>query len=169
MKNQNQNSALRNLFVNSLKDLYWAEQALVNTLPKMAEASTSDVLKEALEDHLDETKGHVKRLEQVFALLNEQPATKKCEAMSGLIKEGEDLLSETREKTEVRDVAIIFACQKIEHYEIASYGSLRTVAKTMGLDDAAELLQETLEEESDADESLTRIAESYVNEEASME
>lgn len=160
-----QQSQLMKLFEDELKDIYWAEKALTKALPKMAKNATSPELVEALQNHLQETEGQIERLEQVFEILGKKASAKKCEAMAGLIKEGEEIMGDT-EKGAMRDAGIISAGQKVEHYEIASYGTLRTFAQVLGLDDAAELLEETLNEEKAADETLTGVAESAVNVEA---
>jgi ferritin-like metal-binding protein YciE len=163
------NSALHELFVNQLKDIMWAEKHLVKSLPKLVKAATSQELKEALQMHLEETEEQVSRLEQVFESIDEKVSSKKCEAMAGLVEEANDGVADTDEGTMVRDVAIIASAQKVEHYEIASYGTLRTLAQVMGHTDAEQLLSETLEEEKNADEKLTEIAEGFVNESASGE
>lgn len=162
-------SPLNDLFVNELKDIYWAEKAITKALTKMVKAATTPELKDAFENHLEETQEQIKRLEKVFSLMDMEASGKKCEAMAGLIEESESLMEETDEKSLVRDVALIVSAQKIEHYEISSYGSLRTLAKTLGEDEVAALLQATLDEESATDEKLTSIAEASVNEEASVE
>jgi ferritin-like metal-binding protein YciE len=151
-------SDLRETFIEELKDLYDAEKQLTKALPKMAKAAEHEELKEALETHLEETQGQIKRLEKVFELFDEQPKGKKCKAMEGLIEEGKDLIQE-----EEGDAAMICAAQKIEHYEIASYGSLISWARLLGEDEAADLLEETLGEEEQADEKLTDVAESTIN------
>lgn len=156
---------LRDLFIDELKDIYWSEKALVKAIPKMVKNATSEELVEALSGHLEETKQHVSRLEQVFSSINENAQAKKCEAMAGLIEEAEGLMEET-EVGVVRDAGIISAAQKVEHYEIATYGTLATFAKTLGEEEAAELLHETLLEEKTADEKLSEIAESSINAEA---
>ena len=161
-------SGLRELFINELKDIYWAEKALVKALPKMAKKATSEELVEAIEDHLAVTETHVERLEKVFDAIGEKAAAKKCEAMDGLIKESEEIMEETEEGV-VRDAGIISAAQKVEHYEIASYGTLVSFATTLGESEAAELLEQTLNEEKDADQTLTEIAESAINIEAAEE
>ena len=155
-------SQLMELFEDQLKDIYWAEKALVKALPKMAKNATSEELIEALDNHLKETEGQVSRLEQVFELIEKKAAAKKCDAMEGLIKEGESIMEECEEGP-LRDAGIISAGQKIEHYEISTYGTLRTFATTLGLTDAAELLDLTLEEEKAADETLTEVAVSVFN------
>lgn len=161
--------ALRELFVNELQDILWAEQYLVKNLPKLAKGATSEELRSAFEKHLEETEGHVQRLEQVFSVVGEKVKTKKCQAMDGLVKEAKELLEDTEDGTSTRDAALISAAQKVEHYEIASYGTLRTLASQLGLDEAASLLDETLSEEKKTDELLTQLAESSVNEKASRE
>lgn len=156
---------LRQLFEDELKDIYWAEKALTKAIPKMIKKATSEELIEALKDHLEVTKGHVVRCEKVFELLDKKPTAKKCEAMAGLTKEAEEIM-ESAEKGVVRDAGIISAAQKVEHYEIASYGTLCAFAKTLGENKVADLLAQTLSEEKDANDKLTEIAESSINEEA---
>lgn len=159
---------LKTLYVNELRDLYNAENQLVKALPKMAKAASSEELKEAFEKHLEQTKTHVERLEEVFEDLGEKPKGKTCQAMKGLIEEGSEILEEDGEES-VLDAGIIVAAQKVEHYEIASYGSVRTFAELLGKDKSAELLQTTLDEESEANEKLNELAEGIVNPEALME
>src|SRR6266498_2671796 len=159
---------LQKLYTEELRDLYNAENQLLKALPKMAKAASSEELKEAFEKHLEQTKGHVKRLEQVFQELDEKPQGKTCRAMKGLIEEGSEILEEDGE-TSVRDAGMIVAAQKVEHYEIAGYGSARTFAHLLGQNKAAELLQTTLDEESETNEILNKLAESVVNPEALME
>ena len=161
-------SALKELFIDEIKDIYWAEQHLAKALPKMIKGATSEDLKQTITDHLEQTKNHVTRLESAFESIGEKAKAVKCLAMEGLLKEAEELLSETDKGTEVRDVAIISAAQKVEHYEIASYGTLKTLATTLGYDEAADLFDQTLEEEKTADQLLTKVAES-VNEAAMTE
>jgi ferritin-like metal-binding protein YciE len=161
--------ALTELFKDSIMDIYWAENHLVKNLPKMIAAATSDKLKSTITDHLEQTKGHVSRLEKVFSLLGEDPLAKKCDAMEGLTKEGEGIIESTEEGTATRDVGIILASQKVEHYEIATYGGLTQLAKTLGLNDIANLLYQTLTEEKAADELLTDVAENEINYKASEE
>jgi len=156
---------LNDLFEDQLKDIYWAEKALVKALPKMIKNATSQELIDALEDHLAVTEEQVKRVEEVFASIDVKAEAKKCEAMTGLIKEGENIIESTT-KGVVRDAGIIAAAQKIEHYEIASYGTLCAFATTLGFNEAAALLEETLNEEKDADAGLTEIAVSSINLEA---
>lgn len=161
-------SKLMTLFENSLKDIYWAEKALLKALPKMAKKATAPELVDAIENHLTETEDQVSKVEQVFELLGKKATAKKCDAMEGLIKEAEGIMEETDEGA-MRDAGIIAAAQKVEHYEIASYGTLRTFARTLGLDDAAELLGEILEQEKTADEKLTEVAMSTINVQAAQE
>ena len=161
-------NTLQKLYTDELRDLYNAENQLLKALPKMAKAASSEELKEAFEQHLEQTKGHVKRLEQVFEELDEKPKGKTCRAMKGLIEEGSEILEEDGEKS-VRDAGIIVAAQKVEHYEIAGYGSVRTFAHLLGQNKAAELLQATLDEESETNEVLNRLAESVINPEAVRE
>jgi ferritin-like metal-binding protein YciE len=170
MKSTNKNtpierSLLMTLLEAELKDIYWAEKALAKALPKMAKSATSPDLHEAINDHLEETEGHVEKLELVFQLIGQRVAGKKCEAMEGLLAEGDTLLNET-EKGAQRDAAIISAAQKIEHYEIATYGTLCTFAKTLNLNEVADILGEILEEEKNADLLLTDLAVSTINLEA---
>ena len=161
-----QADGLRELFEDELKDIYWAEKALTKAIPKMIKNATSEELINALEEHLEVTKGHVARCEQVFELLGKPARAKKCEAMEGLTKEAEEIMESTAEGV-VRDAGIISAAQKVEHYEIASYGTLCAFAKTLGEDEVADLLEQTLNEEKEADETLSGIAESSINIEAS--
>jgi len=156
---------LRELFEDQLKDIYWAEKALTKALPKMAKNASSEELVAALTDHLAVTEEQVSRLEQVFESIGKKAQAKKCEAMEGLIKEGESIMEDTKEGP-VRDAGIISACQKVEHYEIASYGALAAFANLLGETEAAGLLEETLEEEKEADVTLSGIAESSINLEA---
>jgi len=153
---------LKDLFIDSLKDIYWAENALVGALPKMAANATSSGLKGTILEHLAVTRNQVARLEQIFELLGEKAEGKKCEAMAGLLKEGDSILEETMPGS-VRDAGIISASQKIEHYEIATYGTLAAFAKTLGENDAAKLLTQTLAEEKEADCLLNDAALNVVN------
>lgn len=150
------------LFVNELKDLYNAEQQLTRALPRMAKAASTPQLRKALEDHLEVTREQVRRLEQVFEEIGAPAKGKTCQAMKGLIEEGQELVKEGLE-SEVLDAGIIGAAQRVEHYEIAGYGTARTMAETLGHRKAVKLLEQTLKEEKAADEKLTRIAESIVN------
>ena len=160
---------LLDFFTDELKDIYWAEKHLVKTLPKMQKAATSQELQDALADHLEVTKTHVERLEQVFETLGEKPQAKKCDAMAGITEEGDGIIEETEEGTSTRDVGIILSAQKVEHYEIATYGGLAQLAVTLGQDEVASLLNQTLEEEKEADTLLTDIAENNINYEAAEE
>ncbi len=162
-------SMLQGFFIDELKDIYWAEKHLVKTLPKMQKAATSEKLKSAFGEHLEVTKKQVTRLEDVFSALGKKPQAKKCEAMAGITKEGEDIISETEKGTSTRDVGLILAAQKVEHYEIATYGGLCQLATTLGLSDISNKLGETLDEEKDADMSLTEIAEKSINYQAAEE
>ncbi|MEO7983393.1 MAG: ferritin-like domain-containing protein [Bacteroidota bacterium] len=157
------NSQLEKFFTDSLKDIYWAEKALTKALPKMQKAATTDELKNAIEDHISQTEGHVTRLEEVFGLFDQKPLAKKCDAMEGLIKEGESIIEETEDGSMTRDAAIIMAAQKVEHYEIATYGGMVQLAKTLGNEEAADILAQTLEEEKQTDQGLTDIAEGSIN------
>jgi ferritin-like metal-binding protein YciE len=162
-------SNLREFFVDQLKDIYWAEKKLVKTLPKLEEAATTEQLKNAFRNHLEQTREHVRRVESVFDMINEEADSTKCPAMAGIVDEGSDIIDETEENTAQRDVGLIFAGQKAEHYEIATYGGLITLAKVLGYNDVASTLHQTLEEEKEADELLTQIAENNVNYKASVE
>ncbi|CAN5501709.1 ferritin-like domain-containing protein [soil metagenome] len=164
-----QESALNELFIDELKDIYWAEKHLAKALPKMAKAATSGELRTAIENHLAETENHITRLEDAFASIDEKAVAKKCEAMAGLLKEGDEIVAETEKGSYTRDAGIISAAQKIEHYEIASYGTLKTLAGVLGYSAAAELLDATLQEEKKADSLLTQIAESGINTSGSTE
>jgi len=150
---------LRDLFVDELKDIYWAEKELTKAIPKMIKNATDEELKNALTGHLEETKNQVTRLEEVFSAIGEKAAAKKCEAMAGLIKEAEEVMEGT-EQGVVRDAGIISAGQKVEHYEIATYGTLASFAKTLGENEAVSLLEETLNEEKAADIKLSEISDS---------
>jgi ferritin-like metal-binding protein YciE len=157
--------SLENLFVHELKDLLSAEKQLVKALPKMAKGASSPKLRSAIQKHLEQTKGHVNRLEQIFEKLGKAPRAEHCKAMEGLIEEGSDLLEEEGSDT-VKDAALIGAAQRVEHYEIAAYGTARALAELLGLDKAVDLLQKTLDEEKQTDENLTKLAKSEVNLEA---
>lgn len=163
-----EDSALNELFVDELKDIYWAEKHLSKALPKMIKGATSEELKSTIQAHLTETENHIIRLEQVFKSIGEKAVAAKCEAMAGLLKEGEEIMSETEKDTLTRDVGIISAAQKVEHYEIASYGTLKTLAGVLGYNEAAGLLEETLAEEKNADFLLTQVAENAVNSQAKV-
>lgn len=159
---------LQKLYVEELRDVYNAENQLLKALPKMAKGASSEELRQGFEDHLEETREHVERLEEIFKALDEKPTGKTCKAMKGLIEEGSEILKEDGEDS-VLDAGIIAAAQKIEHYEIATYGTLRTWANLLGEDEAAELLQQTLDEEGDTDKRLNELAEEIVNPEALSE
>jgi ferritin-like metal-binding protein YciE len=162
-ENKSEETMLKELFVDELKDIYWAEKHLTKALPKMKKAATSEELASAFEEHLEVTQGHIQRLEQTFEMLNMAARAKKCEAMEGLVKEAEQVISELPKGTMVRDAGLIISGQKVEHYEIAAYGSLVQLAKTMGETEIADLLQMTLDEEKEADQMLTELAVSGIN------
>lgn len=163
------NSPLHKFFVSALKDIYYAENAILEALEKMQEAASSEDLKDAFEDHHLQTQKHVKRLEKVFKLIDETPEKKECKAIKGIIEEGEEIIKSTEEGTATRDVGLIIAAQKVEHYEIATYGGLAQLAITMGHHKAADLLERTLQEEEDTDADLTEIAETSINFDAEQE
>jgi len=169
MGRKESNSLLKQFFVDQLQDIYWAEKALVQELPKLQGATSTEELAEVITEHVTVTEEHVSRLEEIFEMMGEKAKAKKCEAMEGLIKEARSVVDETDEGTATRDAAIIMAAQKVEHYEIATYGSLVQLAKTIGMNDVAELLGQTLAEEKEADQVLTQIAESNINENAQDE
>ncbi len=150
-------SQLSKLFEDQLRDIYWAEKALTNALTKMAKKATSRDLVDVIENHLEETRAQITKLDSVFESIGKKPRGKKCEAMEGLIKEGEEIISETEEGA-MRDAGIIAAAQKVEHYEIATYGTLRTYAQLLGVEEAANILEEILDEEKAADVKLTEVA-----------
>lgn len=162
-------SGLKNLFIEELKDIFWAERHQAKALPEMTESATSVEMRNALELHLAETQTHISRLKQVFELIGKKAVGIKCEAMAGLLKETKTIMDDTEAGSLTRDAALISTAQKIEHYEIASYGTLRTLATTLKLKKAASLLEETLKEEKNNDTKLTQIAESFVNESAKSE
>lgn len=172
-KNQNpadDEGALHDLFTDLLKDIYWTEKMLVRKLPEVQESATSEALKKAIGEHYEVTRKQVQKVEQVFTSIGEDARSKKCEAMMGLVKEMEELISETDDETLTRDVAIIIAAQKVEHYEIASYGGMIAIAKVLGYQEAATLLNEIMEEEKEADAGLTAVAENKkINEMAASE
>ena len=153
---------LEDLYMDMLKDLYSAEKQLVKALPKMAKAANASDLQKAFQEHLKQTEGQVERIERIFSELEGSPRGKKCVGMEGLIAEGDEIMKEDAEP-DVLDAGLIAAAQKVEHYEIAGYGTARAWAQRLGYDSAARLLQQTLEEESMANEKLTQIAESHVN------
>lgn len=151
-------NSFEDLYIDQLRDLYDAENQLVKALPKMAEASTSEELRQGFEEHLEQTRNQIQRLEQIFERLGEKPKGKKCKGMEGIIKEGDEALAEDMQE-DTKDAAIIGAAQRVEHYEIAAYGTARTHADLLGHDEDASLLEETLEEEKETDEKLTELAE----------
>lgn len=157
--------SLRDLYLEQLKDLYSAETQLVDALPKMADAATAPELKNAFREHLSQTRQHVDRLEKIFLTLDDKPKGQTCEGMKGLIKEGEEMIK-TKGEPEVIDAGLIAAAQRVEHYEIAGYGTVRTYAELLGEQDAVRLLERTLQEEEETDEKLSQIAESRINQEA---
>ncbi len=163
------NTQLEKYFHDSIKDIYWAEKNLTKALPKMQKAATTEELKNAIGEHITQTEGHVERLEQVFEILGKKPQAKKCDAMEGIIKEGESIVEETEDGSMTRDVGIIMASQKVEHYEISTYGGLVQLAKVLGMYDAADILAETLAEEKQTDANLSEIAENNINWEAEQE
>lgn len=156
---------LHKLYVEQLKDIYSAETQLVEALPKMAKAASSEDLKQAFQSHLDETRGHVKRLEDIFQNLDYKPTGQKCKGMEGLIEEGDEMAGEDADE-DVRDAGLIAAAQRVEHYEIAAYGTVRTYAQALGRNDDVSILQQTLDEEYEADDKLTELAEGHINAEA---
>jgi ferritin-like metal-binding protein YciE len=160
---QSEETMLRELFVEELKDIYWAEKHLTKALPKMKKAATSEELAGAFEEHLAVTEKQIERVEQVFEMLDMTPRAKKCEAMDGLVKEAQNIIEEMPKGSAVIDAGLIIAGQKVEHYEIAAYGSLVQLAKTMGENEIADLLQQTLDEEKQADQLLTELAVSGIN------
>ncbi|MFZ6030173.1 MAG: ferritin-like domain-containing protein [Chloroflexota bacterium] len=162
MKIQN----LEELYVDVLKDLYDAEQQIMKALPKMAKAAHSTELRQGFEEHLTQTERQAARLEQIFSAMDTKPGGKKCIGMEGLIKEGEEIMKEAKKPSDVLDAGLIAAAQKVEHYEISGYGTARTYAQLLGESDAAELLQQTLEEEALTDEKLNQLAEGFINLEA---
>ena len=159
--------SLHDLYVMELKDLYNGEQQILKALPKMAENANSPELRAAFEDHLEQTRNHALRLEQIFQKLDEAPKGQKCKGMEGIIDEGEEMMDDVEDAPPaVADAALISAAQRVEHYEIAAYGTVSTYARRLGFEDHAQLLNETLQEEGAADKKLTNLAESYINEEA---
>jgi ferritin-like metal-binding protein YciE len=164
-----ENPEFHEFFVDELKDIYWAEKHLVKALPKMKKAATSPELAAAFDKHTSETETHIATLEKVFEALGEKASAKKCDAMAGILEEANGLIEDTEKGTMIRDCGLILGAQKVEHYEIATYGGLRTLAAAMGHDDVADLLQQTLDNEKATDEALTALAESIVNAEAVAE
>ncbi len=164
-----QSSLMEEFFVDSLKDIYWAEKHLLKALPKMEKAATTQQLKDSFVQHLETTRGQITRLEEAFEILGKKAQAKKCDAMEGLTKETEGVIEDTEAGSMTRDVALIMAAQKVEHYEIAAYGGLKQLAKTLGKTDLSDLMDQTLQEEKKADEMLTSIAENQINLEAASE
>lgn len=169
MDNKMKNSKFHQLFITELKDIYWAENELVKALGELERAATSEGLSMAFRKHRAQTQEHVNRLRNVFSILGENADGKICEAMKGLVKEAKEIISDTDADTMVRDAALIIAAQKVEHYEIAAYGSLATLARIMDHIEVEQILEATLQEEKTADADLTDLAESYINEQASGE
>lgn len=159
--------SLQKLYIEELRDLYNAEQQITKALPKMAKAASSPDLKQAFEDHQKQTEEHVHRLERIFEKLGESPKGKTCRGMEGIIREGEEMIQENADPS-VRDAALISAAQRVEHYEMAGYGTVRNYAKLLDHKDAAKLLQKTLDEEGATDKKLTKLAESGINVEATV-
>jgi ferritin-like metal-binding protein YciE len=160
-------NSLQDLFLDEIKDLLNAEKQIIGALPKMAKKATNPQLKSAFEEHLEQTKNHVTRLEQVFASIGEPVAGKTCKAMKGIMEEGKDILEEEGEPS-VLDAALIAAAQRVEHYEMAGYGCVRTYARILGYTEAEKLLQETLDEEAETDEKLSALAEKTINVQANQ-
>ncbi|MCX2574903.1 YciE/YciF ferroxidase family protein [Pedobacter sandarakinus] len=164
-----ENSEFHEFFVDELKDIYWAEKHLSKALPKMKKAATSESLIAAFDKHTGETEAHIATLEEIFSLLDEKAVAKKCDAMAGLLEEANGIIEETEKGTMIRDAGLILAAQKVEHYEIATYGTLRVFANNMGHTEIAELLNKTLENEKATDVALTEIAEGTINDQAAAE
>lgn len=164
-----EDSEFHKFFVDELKDIYWAEKHLSKALPKMKKAATSPELATAFDKHAVETQGHIDTLEQIFSLLEEKAVAKKCDAMAGLLEEADGIIEETEKGTMIRDAGLILAAQKVEHYEIATYGTLKVFAENMGHTEVADLLNQTLENEKATDVALTEIAEGFVNQDAASE
>jgi ferritin-like metal-binding protein YciE len=162
-------SALNELFIDELKDIYWAEKHLTKALANLAKKATTDELRSTIETHIEQTENQITRLDSVFESIGEKASAKKCEAMAGLIKESEEIVESTEDGSITRDAGIISACQKVEHYEIASYGTLKTLAGVLGYTEAVELLDATLQEEKQTDELLTQVAEGAINQSAKGE
>src|ERR1700722_16269899 len=163
-----QENTLKQLYIEELRDIYDAENQLIKALPKMAAAATSQELRTGFEEHLEQTKGHAQRLEKIFSALDEKPTGKKCKAMQGLVSEGSEMIKEDFEG-EVKDAGLISAAQRVEHYEIAAYGTVRTYASILGEEEAVSLLEKTLEEEKETDEKLTELAKGINAEAASSD
>lgn len=169
MTGKMKDSEFHQFFVDELKDIYWAEKHLVKALPKMQKAATSPELAAAFEKHTQETEMHISTLEQVFELLEEKAVAKKCDAMEGLLEEAKSIMEDTDSGTMIRDAGLILAAQKVEHYEIATYGTLRSFAQNMGHTQVVDLLQQTLDNEKETDVALTVVAENCINESAAAE
>lgn len=167
--NKMKKSEFHQFFLDELKDIYWAEKHLVKALPKLQKAATSEELKRAFEKHTIETQRHIETAEKVFQLLGEKATAKKCEAMEGLLEEANTIISDTEKGSMVRDAGLILAAQKVEHYEIATYGTLRTFAEKMNHSEITTLLQKTLDNEKETDVALTKIAVNSINEKANTE
>jgi ferritin-like metal-binding protein YciE len=161
-------NALKELYLDELRDIYSAEQQLTKALPKMAKAANSEELRSGFEEHLEQTKGHIQRLEQIFERLDEKPTGKKCKGMQGLIEEGQEMIKDDDLEDEARDAGLISAAQRVEHYEIAAYGTVRTFANILKDEEAVSLLESTLEEEKETDQKLTQLSE-HINLEAADE
>jgi ferritin-like metal-binding protein YciE len=164
-----EHSQLEKLFHDALKDIYWAEKHLTQELPKMQKVATSQELKDAIDEHTSQTGEHVDRLERVFEIMGKKPQAKKCDAMEGLTKEAHSVVDETEKGSMTRDAGIIMSAQKVEHYEISAYGSLASIATTLGMNEVADILHETLEEEKETDANLSSLAENNINLEAEQE
>ena len=160
---------LEDFFAGELKDIYWAENHLLKVLPKMSKNATSGQLKKAFDDHKKVTEGHVARLENIFELMGKKAQGKKCEAMAGITKEGDEIIDETAKGTETRDAGLVLAAKKVEHYEIATYAGLAAIARTLGKNNIAVILEQTLAEEKEADQTLSDLGRTKVNVEASKE
>ncbi|MCD7963014.1 MAG: ferritin-like domain-containing protein [Rikenellaceae bacterium] len=156
-------------FIDELKDIYWAEKHLEESLPKLADAATSEEVKDAFMKHARETEQHISMVEQVFRYMGEEPETKKCEAMEGLLKEAKTIISDTEKDSFTRDAGLILAAQKVEHYEIATYGTLRIFAGYMDQEEVVDVLTQILDNEKYTDVSLTKVTESFVNVKAAVE
>lgn len=162
-------NALKDFLVDELKDIYFAENEILKGLTKMKDAASSTKLKKAIDKHYNQTETQIVRLEEAFKLFDEKPVKKKCKAIVGILAEGDDILEDTEEGTMTRDAAIIIASQKVEHYEIATYGSLAELARTINREDVAKLLEKTLKEEKKTDVTLTVLAVDKINEQAAQE
>ncbi|GAB3906798.1 hypothetical protein GCM10028803_39740 [Larkinella knui] len=166
---QDTDTSLRELFISELKGMYYAEKQIADALPNMAEAATTDVVRNGFEQHLSETQNQIRRLEQIFQHLGVEADEKTCNAVDGLVDDGDMVIAQTDSGTLTRDAGLIIAGQKVEHHEIAAYGSLHSLARLLGYHEAAQLIEESLQEEKNTDKKLTEIAESFINERAKME